>query len=345
MTVRPHPTIKGGWQIDCRPDGIHGKRIREKFIGTRQEALDFEAVLMNKILDTDKVQHWTIAEAVPDFLDWSEVHHSLVTHADMTRSFKSRILPHFGKYQVRMLTPAIFDAFHAWIGKAKMVNNCQDYLRSLINWMVERKYAEQLTFRPARMKYHKPLYVPPSQSDIEQFLSALKGYRRIMATMIFTSGARWNEVANLRWENCNLDEGYAKLNESETERDRYIILDGECLQWLIDNKKDEGLCFPSPITGKAQKSITKAFQLATEKTGITIRTHLLRYAAGKNIYEATGDIYLTRDFMGHATVETTTKIYIHNDIERLQAAVKKAAVHVVNKKSKINKSKRIVIKG
>ena len=343
MTVRPHPTKPNAWQIDCYPDGRKGPRVRLCFTGTRQKALEAEAAILDKSLD-DEIQHWKIKDAVPDFLEWIKVHRSLVTHNDMKRSFKSRIIPHFGEYQVRMLTPEVFDRFHAWVGKPKMVNNCQDYLKSLISWMVKRRIATALSFKIDKMIYHRPLHVAPHPSEIEKFIEALRGYRKIMALMILISGARWNEVANLRWENCNLDEGFAKLNESNTERDRYIILHGECLEWLKENQKPSGLCFPSPITGKAQKSITKAFQLAKDRSGVSLRTHLLRYAAGQHIYEATGDIYLTQNFMGHASVETTTRIYVKNRVHRLREGVNAAVDYVDKKRGEKDDQKQIVIK-
>lgn len=49
-----------------------------------------------------------------------------------------------------------------------------------------------------------------------------------------------------------------------------------------------------------------------------LTAHSLRHAAGTNVQEITGNIYLTQQYMRHAN-PATTEIYLHNDTERQEA--------------------------
>ena len=51
--------------------------------------------------------------------------------------------------------------------------------------------------------------------------------------------------------------------------------------------------------------------------------HSLRHTAATRLYEASGgDLILTREFLGHASVQTTA-IYAHTSREKIQKAVEK----------------------
>ena len=62
-----------------------------------------------------------------------------------------------------------------------------------------------------------------------------------------------------------------------------------------------------------------------KKLGLTFRAtpHSLRHTAATRIYEASGgDLILTREFLGHASVQTT-QVYAHASREKMQKAVER----------------------
>ena len=66
-------------------------------------------------------------------------------------------------------------------------------------------------------------------------------------------------------------------------------------------------------------------QALREKLGLTFRAtpHSLRPTAATRIYEASGgDLILTREFLGHASVQTT-QVYAHASRENMQKAVER----------------------
>ena len=52
--------------------------------------------------------------------------------------------------------------------------------------------------------------------------------------------------------------------------------------------------------------------------------HELRHTAGNEFRRATGDLELTRKFMRHASISTTSEHYMHADQDELIAAMKLA---------------------
>lgn len=53
-----------------------------------------------------------------------------------------------------------------------------------------------------------------------------------------------------------------------------------------------------------------------------LNAHELRHTYGTLLYKAGTDIYTIQKLMGHASIEITTKIYVHNDIDTIKKAMK-----------------------
>lgn len=59
---------------------------------------------------------------------------------------------------------------------------------------------------------------------------------------------------------------------------------------------------------------------ATEALGIPrLTSHELRHTRGTNLYHSSGDIYAVSKYLGHASVDTTAKYYIHTSPEVLRS--------------------------
>ena len=68
----------------------------------------------------------------------------------------------------------------------------------------------------------------------------------------------------------------------------------------------------------AETTISRMLKAAMRQAGYDsdrITAHTLRHTAGTNVQEITGDLYLTQQYMRHAS-PVTTEIYLHNDTTR-----------------------------
>jgi len=73
----------------------------------------------------------------------------------------------------------------------------------------------------------------------------------------------------------------------------------------------------------ASTTISKMLKSALKAAGFDssrLTAHSLRHTAGTNAMELTGNIYLTQQYMRHAS-PATTEIYLHNDTEAAEASI------------------------
>lgn len=78
------------------------------------------------------------------------------------------------------------------------------------------------------------------------------------------------------------------------------------------------------ITDRAIQNLVKKYAAIAAPLKTRISPHKLRSTFATNLYQATGDIYLVADVLGHSSVDTTRKHYADMTDERRR----KAALHV-----------------
>jgi site-specific recombinase XerD len=96
------------------------------------------------------------------------------------------------------------------------------------------------------------------------------------------------------------------------------------LSWNMEELTEDTPLFPSQVGGDRITRIQahRILKRAYEKSGLTgkLATHSMRKSFGTRIYQATKDIMVTKELLGHANVNTTQK-YIGVGMDALRAAV------------------------
>jgi len=114
------------------------------------------------------------------------------------------------------------------------------------------------------------------------------------------------------------------IKESKTSRSRYVPMNElvvEELKGLCRIRKDDGLVFKNPETGKAFVDVRRAFYGACRRAGIKSLLLLdLRRSFATRLIEAGADIITVQQLLGHTSV-TTTQIYTMTDPKRKAEAV------------------------
>jgi len=177
MGVRKHPTIKADnvWQIDYWPDGRKGKRKYETFEGTFDAATKRHTELcMQHASEHRSSINPRIEEILPEYLQWLELYRSASYYKSMVWALE-KLKPVFGKHPVKTITPVLFDEF---MNKHKDTpahcNQCIDYLKAIIGWMVKRNYARPLPFRIEKLRHFRSIPQPPDPGDFDKFLQEVK---------------------------------------------------------------------------------------------------------------------------------------------------------------------------
>lgn len=309
-------TIPGVWEIDYYPPGGKGHRLRERFHGTEAEARLIEQQLRRA---NPKGSNPTLAAIFSEYLEWHRLHKAPRTTQDVLLSWKW-LQPVFGHLPVSHISPATVTQYkQSRAGRSpRTINKELDYLKALISWAVRNEYANPMTWKIEKLPYKKPLPSIPSPNSVWEFLAALKGNMKAMGLLMFLSGLRAGEVTHLRWE--NVKDGAVVIRTTKGKGQRIAVWPDEVAELL--EAKESGWVFPSPRTGEPYRNILKAFQTASKKAGVKIHPHLLRHCNATYTLEATGDLRLVQQILGHADVSTTT-IYTHIAAQRMKTGLQK----------------------
>lgn len=137
-----------------------------------------------------------------------------------------------------------------------------------------------------------------------------------IVTTLLNTGMRCSALYKLDVDDINFDTKEIKVKE-KGKIQMYYLNDHVCdalKNWLQDRRKyvnNEPALF---ISNQRRRLSLKAISNITEKYGkpvkdIHLTPHKLRATFGTQVYAASGDLYLTKEAMGHSNT-STTEIYI-----------------------------------
>lgn len=151
--------------------------------------------------------------------------------------------------------------------------------------------------------------------------------------LLYASGARISEVANLELENINFDSGQVRLfGKGKKERivplysivlnALYVYIDTSRAELISHNKSENtnNLCFISN-TGHAMSAdnMRKMFYKKCEQAGVSqkISPHAMRHTFATDVLDGGADLRSVQEMLGHASL-STTQIYTHLSAKRLK---------------------------
>ena len=297
---------EGKWQICYYPLGRKGKYVRHTFYGKESDARTLELELRQQHAGLPQRDIPRINDIMHEYLRWFKMHRMPRTYEDVKKSLKW-LLPVFGRLQVHQITPSLINEYkESRYGKVRATNKELNYLKGIIAWMVRNYNVKPLFFKIEMLPYRSPLPQIPHPSDIQTFIDAIRDrMKKALVLLMYMAGLRFGDAVNIRWENIDWKSGTIKLVQKGGS---FIIsvLPEPAKLILIEFKKDNGYVFGNPRTGVPYKSVKTLFKSARKASGIKINPHLLRHAFGTYVLDATGDLRLVQELMGHKSINTTT---------------------------------------
>lgn len=333
MSVKKHPTIEGAWLIDwwepnldkpANPKtGNHPpKRHYETYVGTHDEAMSRWADLAQRHKSVHRrTVNMRIGQAIPDYLAFIELNKSKGYYQSWCWAVK-KIGPFFGQYPVSSITTKLIEDFKRLHRTTpRHCNQCLQYLKIMITWMVGEGKAQPLPFKIVMLQHTEALPQPPSPAEYEQILDTIRenfkksgttleqrAIQEALVRTIYSTGIRMAEARLLSWNNLRWEDGRCLVAVTKTGLQRFCIIPAEVLEILKPYKKKHGYIFVNPATGKPYTTIRALLKNAAAKHGIPMRgPHDLRHAAGTDTLEATGDLRATQNLLGHATLKSTQR--------------------------------------
>lgn len=175
-----------------------------------------------------------------------------------------------------------------------------------------------------------------SEDEIPKFIQNVResnGYREakywkerdmLLAQLFLNTGLRCSGVWKLNVSDIDFENKILITTEKRSKVKTYLLSDELITlvnEWLVARerraKEGETALFVSELgTRLSTERIAEIIHsYAGNITGKNITPHKLRATFGTQVYNATGDIYLTQQAMGHTT-PTTTELYVRGQLNK-----------------------------
>ncbi|MGY4027470.1 phage integrase [Aeromonas rivuli] len=308
----------GQYQVDVRPTGRNGKRIRRKF-DKKHEATAFE----RHVLATQHNKPWQSkskdVRSLAELIEIWWVHKGLTqkwgAHARRTLERADRYLGELRVNQLNCHTLTLLRSRMLTAGiAASSVNRLIVELSGMFTFLIDGGFyhgehpireLKKLREAPRAMSYFTP-------SEVEQLLARLTGDDLGVSVLCLSTGARWSEIAELKAS--HVVNRRVTFVATKNGKSRTVPISEDVEREWVMNKK--GLLFPTANYKRVRETI-KAVKPDLPR-GQAL--HALRHTFATHFMANGGNILVLQRILGHATIQQTMT-YAHFAPDFLQDAV------------------------
>lgn len=282
-------------------------------------------------------------------------HHTARAYAGAVRKFIDHLAASgiTAADPVEAITVEHFISFPAYlvasgVSKASMAVQLAGAVQFL-NWLViagalQPTYEDQLRLKTAAAeatkRHRSRLPHVPRESDVEKMRAAartldipspVRERNRAIIELLHSSGCRNEEICQLTVSDVDLSERQILVN-GKGDKDRLVWFSSDAAvairtYWRARrDRRPEAPLFAShsrrcpagqPVSTETVRDVVRA---VAQRAGVTqITPHKFRHAFGTRMLEATGDLALVQDLLGHAD-PATTRTYARLTADRLKRA-------------------------
>ncbi|MFZ5770525.1 MAG: tyrosine-type recombinase/integrase [Thermodesulfobacteriota bacterium] len=325
MSVIAHPTKNkkepGRWWYVVI--GYGKNRTYIPFEGTFDAAVAYERTIRQTAAKSEPIHAAPrIKELVLDFLKYYEREVAQTTMRDARSVFSRHLVGFFGLYQPLALSIALVNQYKNKRldegVKPKTINKELSLLSSLIKWAAREGHCQPLAFAlplyPQKRILAEPKH-PLTRRQATAIYQAIEPAYRLIYLLMVDAGLRIREALQLRAEDIN---EHLRTITVLGKGSKYRIipwttarLEKELLATM--DRRPSGFLSLNSQTGKPFFSIKKALIRAARQAGIErhVHHHLLRHTFLSLAAERGVDAHALQQLAGHASIETTNKIYTH----------------------------------
>ena len=320
--------VKGGWQVDIRPKGAYGKRVR-KVLPSKARALSFERKVLGA--PDEYITHSTDKRRLLDLVElWYEHHgQTLKSARDRVRALR-KLAEALGNPVAKKFTA------QDWVEyrtkrlkevKPNTINHEHTYLKAVFSEL------ERLSLWPHGNPMQKVRKVRIDETEkgyLDQLqIQCLLDYLQEQLTqdcyfitrICLSTGARWSEAETLRAENVRADR--IVFIGTKSGKTRTVPIDRQLSTQLRERRK----------IGRLFGNRYKAFAQAIKALNIQLPegqlTHVLRHTFASHFMMNGGNILVLQQILGHQSI-TMTMRYAHFAPDHLEEAVKLNPLAAIN---------------
>lgn len=307
----------GRYEVDIRPNGRNGKRIRRKF-DRKYEAQTFEFYIIarsqTKEWQTQRVERRSLSVLREEW--WSLYGHALknadIEKRQLDKTIRAMNDPLASKVNRRFILEFRSQQLDTGL-KSSTVNRDLYRMSGMFSKLIEAE-----AFRGENpFKGLKPLYEDEPEmtfltsEEITGLLGILTGDARRLALLCISTGARWDEAKSLKSE--HIVNGRVTFMKTKNGKKRTIPISAELEKEV--KTVTSGALFTLDYKWFSRK--LKAFKPNLPRGQAT---HVLRHTFASHFMMNGGNLIALKDILGHANIQQTM-VYAHLAPDFMQHAI------------------------
>lgn len=323
-----------------------GKRIRKSFYGaTKREVTKkrdkwVRETDIYKELDVGKTEEfskwtdiWLETYKKPTIREYTyEVTYKSRVDKHLKPYFKNRPLNSITQMDIQQFFNEHRDMSLASLKTMRVILS-NIFKKALLNGLCDKNPVEDIKLNSTQIKKEKKAFNAVQQRKAIDW-SKKQGYYEIAIAL--KTGIRRGELFGLKWNDIDFDNKIMYISRSisppingnvdkklkNTSSDRILPIDDELISIFKSMPKDgENLFNDVSVNAFAKKATKKLRQMSKECNLPYLTLHELRHSCGTVLREQGVDIYSISKVLGHSSINVTSAIYVHNDVEVLRQAL------------------------
>lgn len=298
----------GRYEVDIRPDGRNGKRIRRRF-NKRHEAAAFERHAISNHNDKPWLNKPSDARPLKDLIElwWKLIGKSGDYGLTQKRTLLRvcEVMRNPAVCQIDSVRITEFKALRLASGsKASTINREISALGGLFSALISSGlFKDPHPIRGIRkLKEQNPQMSYLSPTEIASLLAALEGDNRRAALLCLSTGARWSEAARVNREQVTLNR--VTYLRTKNNKPRTVPISEEVFSEIV--RVETGLLFPALDYMLFRKTLREVKpDLPAGQS-----THVMRHTFATHFMINGGNILTLQRILGHSNLTQTLR-YAH----------------------------------
>ncbi|HEJ9674672.1 TPA: tyrosine-type recombinase/integrase [Proteus mirabilis] len=316
MSIKKHED--GRYEVDIRPTGRNGKRIRRKF-NKKHEAIAFERYVMANHNKKEWCTRLKDIRPLDELIElWWNMYGKYSENGKSNYSNAMRVCKGMNISNVSQVTSKSI-SFYQNVRFAKgikpsTINRELFAIRGIFSQLIRMGLYEAenpfVEMRNLKVNAREMSYL--TLDEIRELLANLEGDYYNMAVFCLSTGARWGEAMKLKRE--HIIENKVRFTYTKTGKVRIVPISEELCKQICKGKKDRLFSSVSyPLFRKILKSVKPSLPDGQA-------THVLRHTFATHFMINGGSIITLQRILGHASLKQTMT-YAHFAPDFLQDAI------------------------
>ncbi|MBG2743531.1 tyrosine-type recombinase/integrase [Proteus mirabilis] len=301
-------SIKEGYLVDIRPNGVKGKRFRKKF-AIKSEAIQYEKWILSQYHNKEWLNPPADRRKLSELIElWWKYHGQLMKSGrsallKLKRIDKDMGYPTINRLDARSISDYRIVRIEKGI-KPKTINRELSALSGMFISLIESGHFNQANpireVSALKTFDHEMGYLTKEQCLL--LIDNLKGLELLAVKLCLNTGARWGEVLNLTGNQVR--NGKVTFVNGKNGKNRTVPISKNLEDELCEIKEMK------LFNGVSYDSIRKNIQRVAPNLPKGQALHVLRHTFASHFIMNGGNILTLQKLLGHSSIQQTMK-YAH----------------------------------